>query len=314
MRKFIKLENLSHEEWLKARKKGIGGSDIAAVCGLSSYKSPLWIYLDKTGQLPEQEQENIAAELGLVLEPFLSKKFVKWINKNEGIEIKLMKMPYILQDDEVDYFLVNLDRFFKHPDRGYCAVELKTTTEFKRDLWSKDVVPDEYYMQVQWQLMITGWQWCYLVYLIGNRTFDVKLIKKNEEVIKNLRDKGKEFWTEYVEKNEPPAPIGLKSDSDALNILYPEEYPDLGDELTGEEEEAVVKAIEVIEEQKEVEKRAKNNITKAQQVIKSIIKSREYVIAGGRLITYKTVNIPERFMKATSYRKLYISKQKGGKK
>ena len=163
MRRLAKVENLSREEWLKIRRKGIGGSDIAGICGLSNYNSPLSIYLDKTNQMPKDDEENIAAELGLELEDFLSRKFVQRIKKNEGIDIDLKKMPWILQHDTIDYFLVNLDRFFKHPEKGWCPVELKTTTEFKRDAWKDDEVPDQYYAQIQWQMMITGWQQCYLV-------------------------------------------------------------------------------------------------------------------------------------------------------
>jgi len=309
MRKLAKLEDLSREEWLKARRKGIGGSDIAAVCGLSSYRSPLWIYLDKTSQLPEEDEENIAAELGLELEPFLSKKFIKWMQKNEGLDIELKKMPWILQDGKVDYFLVSLDRFFKHPQRGYCPVEIKTTTEFLREQWQGGEVPDDYYAQCQWQLFITGWQLCYLVYLIGNKTFDVKLIKRNEEVIKNLAEKGTIFWTEYVKKNVPPAPIGLDSDMEALKILYPEEYPESGIELAGEAESEIIEMIEIIDKQKEVEKVAKKEKGRAQQIIKAKIGDNEYMVAGNRMITYKTVRIPEHMTKASQFRKLHIGKK-----
>ena len=37
----------SREEFLARRKQGIGGSDIAAVCGLSPWRSPLDVYYDK---------------------------------------------------------------------------------------------------------------------------------------------------------------------------------------------------------------------------------------------------------------------------
>ena len=42
-----KMESITHEEWLKLRQKGIGGSDAAAVCGLNRWPGPLDIYLDK---------------------------------------------------------------------------------------------------------------------------------------------------------------------------------------------------------------------------------------------------------------------------
>ena len=36
-----KTESMPYEEWLDLRKNGIGGSDAAAVCGISRYKSRL---------------------------------------------------------------------------------------------------------------------------------------------------------------------------------------------------------------------------------------------------------------------------------
>jgi len=310
MRRLAKLENLTREEWLAKRRLGIGGSDIAAVCGLSIYKSPLSIFLDKTNQMPANREENIVAELGLELEPFLSKKFVERIAKDEGIDIDLKKMPYILQHDTVDYFIVNLDRFFKHPQKGYCAVELKTTTEFKREQWEGSKVPDEYYAQVQWQLFITGWKFCYLVFLIGNRTLDIKIIERNEEVIKNLAKKGKEFWEEFVVKNIPPAPIGIASDSEALKLLYPEEQPEKGIELEDNEVSEILEMVDIINEQKEIEKNAKKERIKAEQIIKARIGDNEYMIAGDKKITYKTIKVKGHFVNASQYRKLYIGDKK----
>lgn len=310
MRKLISTKNLSREEWLKVRKKGIGGSDIAGVCELSSYKSPLHVYLDKKDLLPENGEENIAMELGLELEPFLSKKFVQWIKKTEGLDIELKEMPFILQYDKVDYFLVNLDRWFEHPQKGKCVVELKTATEFKRDQWKGGEVPDEYFLQVQWQLMITGWEYCYLAFLIGNRKFDVKVIQRNEKIIKSLKEKGIEFWEKFVLKETPPAPIGLMSDKEALEILYPEELIGKERTLTIDEEEEILNILGKMEKQNNIKKEAEKEIEKIKQFIKAVIGDNEYMFAGGRTIKYKTIRLKERIVKAYSYRRLYISKKK----
>ena len=48
MKKLIATAGLSREEWLRYRKKGIGGSDAGAVCGLNPYSSPIKVYYDKT--------------------------------------------------------------------------------------------------------------------------------------------------------------------------------------------------------------------------------------------------------------------------
>lgn len=72
-------ENLSYEEWLEWRRKGIGGSDASIVCGVNRYKSPLELWLDKTSQIPFGEAGE-AAYWGTQLEPFVKREFTKRSN------------------------------------------------------------------------------------------------------------------------------------------------------------------------------------------------------------------------------------------
>lgn len=51
----VSTGNLPYEDWLEYRKAGIGGSDASVVCGVSRYKSPVELWMEKTGQLPSQE-------------------------------------------------------------------------------------------------------------------------------------------------------------------------------------------------------------------------------------------------------------------
>lgn len=307
--KGLNKKDLTREEWLEVRKKGIGGSDIAAICGFSSYRSALFIYLDKTDQKPSEEIENIAAEVGLELEPYLSKKFKKWMAENESIEIELQEMPEVLQHDEIDYFLVNLDRWFEHPERGNCAVELKTTTEFKRDLWYGDEVPDEYYAQVQWQLMITGWNWAYLVVLIGNRIVDVKPIPRNEAFIKRLAEFGKSFWENFIIPETPPAPDGSDSSETALKSLYPIEEPGTIAEFSAADGEMLAKTLNEIDEWSEKNRDADKKLKELKQIVKWKMGEFEVGYAGDKKITFKTINVAEHLVAANSYRKLDIRKR-----
>jgi len=48
--RLVKTHDLSREEWLTVRKGGIGSSDAAAAVGLNPYKSPLELWLEKTGR------------------------------------------------------------------------------------------------------------------------------------------------------------------------------------------------------------------------------------------------------------------------
>ena len=44
------IEDLTHQEWLNSRKKGIGGSDAGAIFGVSRYSTATEIALDKSAK------------------------------------------------------------------------------------------------------------------------------------------------------------------------------------------------------------------------------------------------------------------------
>ena len=66
-RRYLKLNELSREEWLAARKNGIGGSDAAAILHLSEWSTPFDVWLDKTGKA-EDKPDNLNMMIGRELE------------------------------------------------------------------------------------------------------------------------------------------------------------------------------------------------------------------------------------------------------
>ena len=62
--KVVDISNLSREDWLEYRKKGIGGSDVAAIMGISPFATiPASVYSNKTGVQPVI-QEGRGKQLG----------------------------------------------------------------------------------------------------------------------------------------------------------------------------------------------------------------------------------------------------------
>ena len=76
MKKLISTLNLSHEEWLRSRKKGIGGSDAGAVCGLNPYRTAMQVYHDKTSDEIETV-DNEAVRQGRAFEDYVAKRFME---------------------------------------------------------------------------------------------------------------------------------------------------------------------------------------------------------------------------------------------
>ncbi|WP_160208107.1 YqaJ viral recombinase family protein [Anaerotruncus colihominis] len=143
-------ENMPYEDWLEYRRLGIGGSDASVVCGISRYKSPMELWLDKTNQLRDQEVGE-AAYWGTQLEALVRKEFTK----RTGIEVHLVKQ--LLQSEEYPFMLANLDGVCEHPDLGTCVFEAKTASAYKASEW-EDSIPAEYMLQLQHYLSVTGYK------------------------------------------------------------------------------------------------------------------------------------------------------------
>lgn len=92
-------------EWLKTRQTGIGGSDVAAILGLSKWKTPLDIYLAKTGEVDQEQSQ--AAYFGTILEDIVAKEF----QKRTGM--KVQKVNSQLSRD--GWMHANIDRAVVNP-------------------------------------------------------------------------------------------------------------------------------------------------------------------------------------------------------
>lgn len=216
-----KLNDISEEEWLALRRQGIGASEIAGVLGLTPWATPLSIYFEKvTGETTRQE--SLAMELGKELENFMERKFRQWMADNEQLEIETFMAPMLIRSTEPGYefMLATPDGLFNHPEHGLRGVEYKTASEFKREEWKDDDVPDAYYMQCQQCMFVTKLDLWYLAYLIGNRQFNVKVIPRNENVIAAMKERARVFWEEFVQKQIPPAPTGGAIDTEMLKQVY----------------------------------------------------------------------------------------------
>ena len=309
-KKLVCTDGLTRQEWLGWRQKGVGGSDIASVCGINPWSSPLAVYYSKIEKVPELEAENLPAELGIFLEPFIKVKFEKWFKENEGLDMTVLPMPYILQHPKNPIALANLDGHFSHPRTGdWTIVEFKTTSERNYQEWADGSLPDYYYLQIQWYLYVTNVKKCYLAFLIGNNKFNVTVIERNEEVIEMIVKKVAEFWTTFVEKKVAPAPTGDVSSKEILDKMY--ENVEVGKEILIEDVKYQMYCKEIADLKKratEIEK----DLEQHKQWIKEKMGTAETGICGEWKITWKEQEKKEFLVKASKFRVLRIKKDKGG--
>lgn len=310
-KELVCTEGLSKTDWLKWRQRGIGGSDIASVCGINPWKSPLALWHEKVMKVEEEVEENLPAELGIFLEPFMKMRLENWIKKNEGIEIFSPFVPYILQHPTNKIALANVDGIINHPERGYCIAEYKTTSERNYKEWQDDNLPDYYYLQVQHYLYVTNFQYCYLAFLIGNRKFDVLVIERNEEVIKEIVEKADYFWNTFVVPKTAPEPSGDISSGEALKSMYPKEEEGKIIDVTGDVNiEHNFAKIDFVKEQI---KGMKEELEVNNQAIKAKMGTSEILICGEKKASWREQERKEYVVKASKFRMFRISKYKGGK-
>ena len=212
----VSTENLPYTEWLKLRRRGIGGSDASVVCGINKWKSPIELWLDKTGQIPHQEAGE-SAYWGTQLEPFVRAEFTK----RTGIEV----IPHnkLLQSVEHPFMLANLDGTCIHPDLGECVFEAKTSSAYRISEW-EETIPDEYMLQIQHYMSVTGFPGVYVAVLIGGNTFKWYFIERDEELISMLIELESEFW-EHVQNGIPPEIDGSEASAKFINEKFPNSLP-----------------------------------------------------------------------------------------
>ena len=292
--------NLPYEDWLEYRKLGIGGSDASVVCGISRYKSPVELWMEKTNQLPQQEAGE-AAYWGTILESIVRNEFTK----RTGMEVK--QLGQILQSVEHPFMLANLDGVCEHPDYGPCIFEAKTASAYKAGEWD-DAIPDEYLLQIQHYMAVTGYKGTYIAVLIGGNTFKWRFVERDEELISMLIDLEADFW-EHVQNMTPPPLDGSDASAKFLAERFPNstprskiELPDMADALLTQYDEACEQLEAVTERKQEAENR-----------LKEMLGDNEVGTANGRIVTWKSIvqdRLDSKTLKAehpTIYQK-YINK------
>lgn len=207
----VDTRHLEREKWLEYRRTGIGGSDAAAVVGLNPYVTPYSLWADKTGRLPEKE-DNEAMRQGRDLEDYVAQRFMEKTGK------KVRRKNCMLQHDEHDFMLADIDREVIGEKAG---LECKTTSVMNLKKFKNGDFPDQYYVQCVHYLAVTGFDRWYLAVLVLNQGFYVYEIERDEEEIAALIEAEKEFWNTYVVPDIMPAVDGCKPTSEAIGAIFP---------------------------------------------------------------------------------------------
>jgi len=243
-------EDMSREEWLEQRTKGIGGSDASIVLGLNKWKTPFELWLEKTGQVIPQELQSDAAYFGTLLEDLVAKEFEKRTGK------KVRRKNAILQHPEHSFIIANVDRMIV----GKKAIlECKTTSAYNAKEWESEEIPANYIVQAQHYLGVLGPEYkkAYFAVLVGGNKFICKEIERDNELIDIIFSQEVDFWNEHVKANVAPALDGSSAAEQYLKERYAESDELKTVDLRAENTDRIQQLLYLKKSMKELETQAK---------------------------------------------------------
>ena len=154
------------EEWHQLRNEpgAVGGSDIAAIAGLSTWESAITKWAKKTGQIPDEVEPNMSMKLGTKLEAPILELFA-----DEHPELEIFETG-TWANKTYPWARANLDGLYKDANNNWGIIEVK----FSRDYWS--AVPQSYRAQVLWYMKVFGIRQAKVVALAGSSfmEFDIE--------------------------------------------------------------------------------------------------------------------------------------------
>ncbi len=198
MKKLVATAGLDREEWLRYRKRGLGGSDAGAVCGLNPYRTAMQVYDDKTTDATE-ETDNEAMRQGRELEDYVARRFMEAAGK------KVRRANFMYYDEENPFMLADVDRMIVGENAG---LECKTASPYLADRWKNGEIPVSYQIQCYHYMSVCNADAWYIAVVIFGREFKYYRIERDEEVISDLRQIERNFWESHILKRILPEPDG----------------------------------------------------------------------------------------------------------
>jgi putative phage-type endonuclease len=210
---------MERENWLAARKNGLGGSDAAVVLGLSPWKTEFDLWAEKRGEIADSFGDTTPEHVlwGNILEDAVAKEYAN----RRGVTVR--RSPEMRWSKEHPYMFANIDRKIQGQNK---LLEVKTTNSmsFSRNDWGEEFtnqVPEYYLTQVMHYLAVTGYSEGDLAVLIGGQEMKIYTIKRDEHLIDIICAQEGEFWNKVITNVAPVVDYNHKSAVDMLKRRYP---------------------------------------------------------------------------------------------
>ena len=201
------IKDMTKEDWLRFRKRGIGASEVGCILGLSPYKSSIELFYEKIGQGIRQDIENMSMFMGKFHEPAIAELWEYWGGTEEsmienfysGTKVRrCQKVNYYVQNPDYPWLFVSLDRKInKTETQGEGSLELKTISGYESDNWESGI-PAPHIVQVQTQLLVCMFDHGELFTMKDGRRFDLIPFDFMPDVCDTIINVTKAFWDKVV--------------------------------------------------------------------------------------------------------------------
>lgn len=185
--------NTERTKWLDERRKGIGASEAGSACGVSPWKSPYQLWLEKRGEIPPQKDSE-SLYWGRALEPVIRQRYAD----ETGRTVKLVNT---FKSEKHPFMFASPDGIIEGEPRG---LEIKTSRN--DDGWGEpgtNEIPEVYLCQIQHQMIVVGLIVVDVPVLIGGSDFRIYEVPADPELQELIIDKETAFWR-MVQKGTPP--------------------------------------------------------------------------------------------------------------
>jgi putative phage-type endonuclease len=199
---------LINQDFSLDRSKYLGGSDIGAILGLSRFRSPLEVWMEKTGK-EVKKLDSLPLRFGSFAEEFVASEYAR----STGFELIHDESIYV--HPEYSFMSAHIDRFVLEDSSSSSSssssptriLECKTANPFSLGDWGEvgtDEVPLSYLCQCLWYMAITNLNRVDLAVLFGNSDFRIYEIVRDKELEAIILQKANFFWNEHVLRDVPP--------------------------------------------------------------------------------------------------------------
>lgn len=192
------------QEQADVRARGIGGSEAAAVCGLSPWRTPVQVWHEKRGVTPAPDlSDNELIIWGELLEEIIGKEAAR----RQGWTVHRVRETKVAKANP--FMVANIDFRIVGKREG---LEVKNTSQWMHEKWGEegsDDVPLYYLMQGVHYLHVMDYDaWNYAVLLGGNQLLQYR-VTRDADTEKRLIALEGNFW-ECVETGRAPPPVKIE--------------------------------------------------------------------------------------------------------